>query len=127
MNRQLKAKLKDTLTEMRDDICSKVVNIEKENLGRSQKEATGDLSGYSFHMADLASDNYERELSLDLVANERELLYKIDSALKRLKNKDFGNCQQCKKRIGIKRLSAVPYTLLCIACQEQEDKKSKQS
>ncbi len=127
MNRQLKAKLKDILMKMRVDICSKIKHIEKENLGRLQKEATGDLSGYSFHMADLASDNYERELSLDLAANERELLYKIDSALKHLKNKDFGNCQQCKKEIGIKRLIAVPYALLCIICQEQEDKKQKQS
>jgi len=125
MNRPLKTKLKDTLIKMREDICSKVKHIEKENLGRSQKEATGDLSGYGIHMADVASDNYERELSLDLAANERELLYKIDDALKRLKDKDFGNCQQCKKGIGVKRLIAVPYALLCIACQEQEDKKPK--
>ncbi len=78
-------------------------------------------------MADVASDNYERELSLDLAASERELLYKIDNALRRLKDKDFGNGQQCKKGIGVKRLIAVPYALLCIACQEQEDKKPKKS
>ena len=127
MNKQLKVKFKSTLIKMRDDICSKIGHIEKENLGRSQKEATGDLSGYSFHMADMASDNYERELSLGLAASERELLYKIDNALKRLKDKNFGKCEQCQKEITQKRLTAVPYALLCIACQEQEDKKSKQN
>ena len=127
MNRQLKTKLKATLIKMRENICSKIGHIEKENLGRSQKEASGDLSGYSFHMADLASDNYERELSLGLAGSERELLHKIDSSLIRLKDKDFGNCQECKKKIGIKRLTAVPYALLCIACQKQEDKKPTQS
>ena len=127
MNRQLKAELKDTLIKLRKDICSKIDNIEKENLGKSQKEATGDLSGYSFHMADVASDNYERELSLGLAARERDMLYRIDSAIKRLNDKNFGRCEQCNKEIAIKRLTAVPYALLCIKCQEQEDKKPKQS
>jgi len=127
MNRQLKLKLKDTLVNMREDIHSKVAHIEKENLGRSQKESTGDLSGYSLHMADLASDNYERELSLGLAESERELLHKIDDALKRSKDKNFGKCEECKKEITQKRLTAVPYALLCIACQEQEDKKLRQS
>lgn len=127
MNRQLKAKLKAILIKMREEIFSKVKHIEKENLGRSQKEAAGDLSGYSFHMADMASDNYERELSLGLAANERELLYEIDSAIKRLKDKNFGKCERCKKQISVRRLTAVPYAHLCIACQNLEDKKPKQS
>ena len=127
MDKQQKDKLKKRLLKMREDISDKVKHIEKENLGRSQKEASGDLSGYGMHMADVASDNYERELSLGLAASERELLYKIDNALKRLKDKNFGKCEQCQKEITQKRLTAVPYALLCIACQEQEDKKPKQS
>jgi DnaK suppressor protein len=122
MNKQQKAKLKKTLLGMRENIIAKVKNIEKENLGRLQKDASGDLSGYAMHLADVASDNYERELSLGLAANERELLYKIDSALKKLKERDFGSCESCGKGISITRLSAVPYAVMCIKCQEQEDK-----
>jgi DnaK suppressor protein len=127
MNRLEKIKLKKILLKMREDIIVKVKNIEKENLGRLQKDASGDLSGYSIHMADVASDNYERELSLGLAANERELLHKIDNALKRLKDRDFGECEACGKAIGLKRLSAVPYAMMCIKCQEQSDKGFKQS
>jgi DnaK suppressor protein len=126
MNRQDKVKLKKVLLKMRENIIAKVQNIEKENLGRLQKDATGDLSGYGLHMADVASDNFERELSLGLAANERELLHKIDNALKRLKERDFGLCEACGKIITLKRLSAVPYALMCVKCQEQADKLFKQ-
>ena len=122
MDKREKARLKKILLKMREDIAAKVRNIEKENLGRLQKDATGDLSGYGMHIADVASDNFERELSLGLAANERELIYKIDNALKRLKERDFGECEACGKIIGLKRLSAVPYAMMCIKCQEQADK-----
>jgi len=118
-------KLKTTLLKMREDVKAKVKHIENENLGKSQKDASGDLSGYSLHMADVASDNFERDMSLGLVANEQELLYKIDAALIRLKERDFGACQKCSKDIGIRRLNAVPYAQMCITCQEQEDKHLK--
>lgn len=122
MDKQEKLRLKNILLKMREDITAKVRSIEKENLGRLQKDATGDLSGYGMHIADVASDNFERELSLGLAANERELLYKIDNALKRLKDRGFGECEACGKVIGHKRLSAVPYAMMCIKCQEQADK-----
>jgi RNA polymerase-binding protein DksA len=124
MNRLQKMKIKKILLKMREDILSKVKHIEKENLSQSQRDASGDLSGYSFHMADVASDSFERELSLGLAANERELLRKVDDALEQLKKRDFGKCQDCGKNITIKRLSAVPYASFCIECQEKEDKKS---
>ncbi|MDD5503987.1 MAG: TraR/DksA family transcriptional regulator [Candidatus Omnitrophica bacterium] len=127
MEKLEKSKLKKILLQMREGIIAKVRNIEKENLNRLQKDAAGDLSGYGIHMADVASDNFERELSLGLAANERELLYNIDDALKRLNERDFGQCQACGKPIGIKRLSAVPYAVMCVACQEHAEKNKGQA
>ena len=125
MDRQQKTKLKKTLLKTREDILSKVKHIEKETLGKSQRDASGDLSGYSFHMADVASDHFEREVSLGLAANERQLLRQIDDALDRLKERDFGKCQECGKNISVKRLSAVPYAQMCIKCKNQQEKSSK--
>jgi len=125
MNKLQKMKLKKMLLKMRDDVKEKVKHIEKDNLRKSQRDASGDLSGYSFHMADVASDNFERDMSLELVANEQELLYKIETAIVRLKEKSFGKCQECEKEVGMRRLNAVPYAALCIACQEKEDKRPK--
>jgi len=125
MNKLQKMKLKKILLNMRDDVKAKVKHIEKDSLRKSQRDASGDLSGYSFHMADVASDNFERDMSLELVANEQELLYKIETAIARLKERSFGKCQECEKEVGMKRLNAVPYAALCIECQEKEDKRPK--
>lgn len=125
MNRLQKMKLKKILFKKREEIMEKVKHIKQEALGKSQRDASGDLSGYTFHMADVASDNFEREISLGLAESEQELLYQIDDALERLRDKNFGKCRLCNKDIGIKRLSAVPYAQLCISCQEREEKKPK--
>lgn len=127
MNKSQKAKIKQLLLEKREDILNKVKHIEEENLGKSQRDASGDLSGYTFHMADVASDSFEREMSLGLAASEQQMLYEIEAALERLKDKDFGRCQSCSKDIGMKRLTAVPYAQLCIKCKQQEEKKPKKA
>lgn len=125
MDRAKKEKLKKILIAKKKELLDKIEHIEQENLGTSQRDLTGDLSGYSFHMADVASDSFEREVSLSLAASEVKLLNEIEDALKRLEEKDFGKCEICGKNIPLKRITAVPYARLCISCQEQEDKASK--
>jgi len=95
----------------------------EDTLKKSPRDAAGDISGYAFHMADLATDTYDREFSLDLASNERELLYEIDDALKRIEEGNFGLCEECKSRISKTRLKAIPYTRLCLKCQEAKEKR----
>ena len=91
----------------------------------SPRDASGDLSAYTVHMADMAADTYERELSMNIVSTEQELLYQIDDALKRLDDGSFGLCQQCNQPITMSRLKAVPYASLCISCQRSKEQKNK--
>ena len=91
----------------------------------SPRDASGDLSAYTVHMADMAADTYDRELSMNLVSSEQELLYQIDDALKRLDDGSFGICQQCSQPIAMSRLRAVPYASLCIACQRTKEQQHK--
>ena len=116
-------KFKKLLLEKREELISSVNNITEDTRRQSQKEASGDLSGYSLHMADMASDNFEREFSLNLASGERETLLKIDEALKRIEEKTYGKCISCGKKISKRRLSAVPYAKLCVPCKEEEEKK----
>ncbi len=53
------------------------------------------------------------------------LLRQIDHALTKLVDapEDFGLCEECEEEIGPKRLSAVPYATLCVACQAKRDPK----
>jgi RNA polymerase-binding protein DksA len=91
----------------------------------SPRDASGDLSAYTVHMADMAADTYDRELSMNLVSSEQEILYQIDDALKRLDEGTFGVCLQCGQPIAMSRLKAVPYASMCITCQRTKEQQSK--
>jgi len=72
-------------------------------------------------LADKAESSYTKEFLLSLSDAEREQLFQIDAALKRIAKGDYGNCQTCQKEIGKKRLNALPWTPLCIECQEKSE------
>lgn len=121
MTKQELIKYKKLLMKLREGIAGDISHIAKENL-KSQKESSGDLSGYSFHMADMASDSYDRELSLNIAGEEQQIVYEIDEALKRIEDGKFGKCISCDKKIPQKRLNAVPYAKFCIQCKSKEEK-----
>jgi RNA polymerase-binding protein DksA len=100
-----------------------IKHISEDTLKKSQKDAAGDISGYTYHMADVASDTYDREFSLGLASNERESLYELDDALKKIEEGTFGICEECKSLITKTRLKAVPYARLCLKCQEKREKR----
>ncbi len=116
---------KEKLLNLKDDILSQIREQAKETFMKTQKEMSGDASGYGLHIADAASDNYERDFSLDLVANERKIVLEIDAALKRIEEGTYGICEKSGKHIKIVRLNAVPYTRHTKKCQEELENESK--
>ncbi len=120
---QLKQFRQLLLTE-RAKLADEIKSIAEE-VSKSPREASGDLSAYTVHMADMAADTYERELSMNIVSNEQEMLYQIDDALKRIDEGAYGVCQQCGQPIAMSRLKAVPSALLCIGCQRAKEQKNK--
>ncbi len=121
--RKLLKKYKELLLKEREKIGGGLNHITQDTLKTSQRDASGDLSGYSFHMADMASDNYEVEFSLGRASDEQNILYSVDEALKRIQDGTYGSCTQCGKQIPKKRLDALPHTELCIACQSKNEGK----
>ena len=110
------------LVELRDHLIDGVSHLADEHLKRSARDASGELSGYSLHMADAGTDNFDREFALSLVSNEQEALYEIEEALKRLEGGTFGVCEMCEKLIRRERLTAVPFARFCIQCQSSVEK-----
>ncbi len=96
-----------------------------EDVSKNPRDASGDLSAYPVHMADMAADTYDRELSINIVSSEQEVLYQIDEALKRMEEGAYGICQQCDSAITMSRLKAVPYASMCIKCQRAKEQKTK--
>lgn len=114
---------KELLLKKKAIAAKGIEHIAKEALKTSQREAAGDLSAYSLHMADMATDNYDREFSLGLADNERKIVRRIDAALEKIDAGNFGLCEFCGKKISKVRLKAVPYAELCVPCQEKQEKK----
>jgi DnaK suppressor protein len=72
-------------------------------------------------MLDQIQHSTERELELDRLERESNLLRDVRAALRRIDTEVFGFCLSCEDEISPKRLAAVPWTQLCIACQETVD------
>ncbi len=114
---------KELLVKERVKVGGGLSHIAETTLNKSARDASGDLSGYSYHMADMASDDYERDFNLGRATDEQKILYAIDEALKRAEDGSYGNCLQCGKAIPKKRLKALPHTELCIDCQKSSEGK----
>ena len=107
----------------KEEVDDEIKHISDDTLKKSQKDASGDISGYTYHMADVATDNYDREFSLGLASNDRQSLYELDDALKRIEDGRFGICEDCEQLITKVRLRAVPQARLCVKCQEKREKR----
>jgi len=85
--------------------------------------ADGDLSSYSFHMADQGTDTMEREKQFLFASQEGRYLWHVNQALRRLYTSPdrFGHCHTCGKPISFERLDALPHARLCISCKEKEE------
>jgi RNA polymerase-binding protein DksA len=114
---------KKIILAKKEEILDQIKHIADDTLKKSQKDAAGDISGYTYHMADVATDTYDREFSLGLASNERDALYELDDALKKVEDGTFGICEDCKSLIAKNRLKAVPSARLCVKCQERREKK----
>ena len=107
----------------KEEIMENINHISEDTLKKSQKDAAGDISGYAYHMADVATDTYDREFSLGIASNDRKLLYELEDALKRIDEGTYGFCEDCKSIISKTRLNAVPYAKFCLKCQEKKEKR----
>jgi RNA polymerase-binding transcription factor DksA len=82
-------------------------------------EACEESPHYSMHMADAATDSFDRDLVLGLVSFEQEGLYEIDAALKRIEDGTYGICELTGKPIPWERLAAIPWTRFSIEAENQ--------
>lgn len=94
-----------------------------ESFSNSKEGSDGEVSAYSFHMADQGTDAMEREKAFLFASKEGRYLYHLDEALRRLYRtpKAFGVCEDCGDQISFERLDALPHTVLCIRCKEKEE------
>jgi RNA polymerase-binding transcription factor DksA len=106
-------------------VMKEMGHLESTVLKVNPRESAGDLSGYSFHMADAGTDAYEREKAFQFASNEGRLLLDLDEALRRLYRGEYGNCESCGNAIAKARLEAMPTARLCRDCKELEERENR--
>jgi len=92
-----------------------------DKLSDTQDQSKQNETDIAQDLADKAESSYTKEFLLSLSNAEREELLQIDAALKRIARGEYGLCRSCQKEISKKRLAAIPWTPLCIDCQEQSE------
>jgi len=109
------------LETRRQVLLGDVDNLSREALHRNRQEAAGDVSSMPTHMADLGTDNFEQEFTLNLIQTEQETLGDIEDALVKIDGGTYGQCETCGKAIAKTRLKALPHARLCMACKREEE------
>jgi DnaK suppressor protein len=115
---------KDFLKSAAETLLEMKKQLHKEMQVRVKGETEG-VKDEGRDTYDLASDERDREINFILNDREREKLHAIDEALERIKDKSYGICESCEGEIQLGRLKVLPFTRLCVRCQEENEKESK--
>ena len=115
----------ERLIAERQKLMKDIGYLETNVLKVNQRDSSGDLSGYSFHMADVGTDAYEREKAFLFASSEGRLLIDIDDALRKLYRGEYGKCEICEQPIARARLEAMPAARLCLSCKEKQERESR--
>jgi RNA polymerase-binding protein DksA len=121
MNKRELVAYTNRLLRRRHQLLGDVNSMESEALTNPRQLASGDLSNMPIHMADIGSDNYEQEFTLNLIQSERDELKAIDEALERIQSGTYGACENCEGEIPKSRLKIMPHARLCIECKRKEE------
>src|SRR5436309_15033111 len=91
----------------------RVLAGELEDLGNSKaRDSAGDT-------ADAAFDTGSEEIASQLAELEAKELRQIERALVKIKHGNYGVCEGCQTKIPVARLNALPYSTLCVKCQQE--------
>lgn len=84
-------------------------------------DSAGELSHADQHVADVASETFEREKDFSILEQVEAELDDVERALARLDEGTYGTCEACHEPIGDDRLAAMPAARFCVQHQEQAE------
>jgi RNA polymerase-binding transcription factor DksA len=108
------------LIERKRELTDRVRRLREESASASPDEE-GEISSVPTHPADLGTDAFEQERDLGLAERAATLVRLIDEALARMESGDYGRCERCRRPIAMERLTVLPWTPFCTACQASQE------
>ena len=113
---------RERLLDERKRVVAAIQNLQDDHSGTLSDEA-GEETAYDNHLADTATETYDRELDYTLEENSGHVLAEIDAALKRIDDGTYGVCTNKGEQIPAERLEALPWATLCIDCQREQGRR----
>jgi DnaK suppressor protein len=83
------------------------------------RDALDSPPNFSSHMADAATDTYDRDLALSFLSSEQDAVYEIEDALTRIRDGVYGICELTGKPIEPERLEVIPWTRFSSVAEKQ--------
>jgi DnaK suppressor protein len=114
---EIKGRLLKLRAQLERDIA-----IKDHQVAEDGDDLDPERGGVSNHMADDANETAEQETMLTLRSSAERQLAHVNEALERIEDGSYGTCSNCGKPINPARLDALPFSTLCINCQNLADK-----
>ena len=118
------------MNERQKDYFRRKLLVWKDDILRESRETLTALQNESENhpdLADRASSETDRAIELRARDRQRKLIAKIDSALRRIEEGEYGYCEVTGEPIGLGRLSARPIATMTVEAQEAHERREKVS
>jgi len=110
--KQLREQL-NRLLLLRERVSGEISSISRDSLSQTERDPS---------LSDQGTDTFDREFALNQLSSEQDVLFEIDSAIRRLEDGTYGICEISGEPINIERLQALPYVRYTIATQSELEK-----
>jgi len=104
---------KDLLLTLRERVSGEYTTLSRDNLEANQRDPS---------LSDQGTDTFDREMELNMMGSEQEVLFEIDAALRRIEKGTYGICELTGQPINIERLQALPYVRYTVRAQSELEK-----
>jgi len=104
---------KDILLTLRERVSGEYSTLSRDNLEANQRDPS---------LSDQGTDTFDREMELNMMGSEQEVLFEIDAALRRIEKGTFGICELTGQPINVERLQTLPYVRYTVRAQSELEK-----
>ena len=102
--------------KVREQLLAKLAELSGQ---RNRREDL--IADWSNDPMDQIQSRADLDMAVSFVNTDFQTRRAIEKALKRLDAGDYGICEDCEEEINPKRLEAIPWTTMCVACREVHD------
>jgi RNA polymerase-binding transcription factor DksA len=114
------------LLELKRKLTNNIGHLQNDAL-KTAGETVDELSDVpAEHMAERGSDNFARDLMIRILQDSDAEVCDINVALEKIDAGTYGRCENCSEPVSRKRLKALPFARLCIACKHEEEQRAAQ-